>query len=169
MCGEKTNIVLLNLLNLKYHQKKKHCLYKLRNFLLKPHKLGNSPAEGEMGGRNSIRMVMAGETARLTEQESLPAFLWYDRKYHHTASVKDQRHGTLTHIHIRAQPPSPGTCFPSQYPFRHDESPNHTMSRSFSTFQLPILEIPKEVALRAESQLTLVSPHLIITTTTCLM
>lgn len=166
-------------------RKSKHCFVKLAiicitgkkkkntartnfaNFLLKPHKLGNSLAEGGMGGRNSIRMVMAGETARLTEQESHPAFLWCDGKYNNTASVKDQRHGTLTLIHIRAQPPPPGTCFPSQYPFLLDESRNRTMSRSFWTFQLSVLEMPKEVALRAESHLTRVSRHLITTPATC--
>lgn len=72
---------------------------------------------------------MAGERARLTEQESHPAFRWCDGKWNNWASVKDQRHNTLTHIHTVS--PAPITqhvlAFPVSVPiwwvsWPHDES-----------------------------------------------
>lgn len=115
--------------NLKYRiLPEQHSLYKLPPWV-KPHKLRNSPAKGGIEGWNSIRMVLAGERAGLTEQESHPAFLCCDGKWSNCASVKDQTQWTLTHMHTQAQPPSACTCFPSRHPFLYGESADHTMSR----------------------------------------
>lgn len=122
------------------------------------HTLKNSPAEGETEGWNSIRMVMAGERARLTEQESHPAFLWCDRKWSNCASVKHQRQ-TCIHKPRRRHPtrasfPSIRSCVVSQLTTRWVAS--HPC----------ILKMPKEVAIRAVSNQTpaLISTlHVILT------
>lgn len=66
----------------------RHLLDRLCGCLLKPHNVGNSTAKRETWEGNGIRMAMAGEAVRLTEQESGPAFLWCDGKYNNTTSVK---------------------------------------------------------------------------------
>ena len=101
---------------------------------------------------------MAGERARLTEQESHPAFLWCDRKWSNCASVKHQRQ-TCTHKPRRRHPtrasfPSIRSCVVSQLTTRWVAS--HPC----------ILKMPKEVAIRAGSNQTLAlisTLHVILT------
>lgn len=112
--------------------------------LLKPHIVGNSMGKRETWEGNGIRMAIAGEAVRLTEQESGPAFRWCDGKYNNTASDKHQSRGN--------QPPLGSTCFSSQYPCLYGESADHTMSWILSGFHIYILKMPKEGTLRAESQ-----------------